>query len=179
MNLKAQLTKRQWDILELHAQGLIKEEIGEKLHISPHTVGTHLNNMHTRLGIKTRRELSKLYYDYIAEKAKQIVSNNTDQSYVVFGSCKNSLHNVTNSSKQKTGVEGFPVIQRSSKYFVVIPKTANYNYWESYKKDSNSSKEISIVNGKAVGVSPTGRIVISDNVKIKALPKKYFAMSFD
>ncbi|RME81609.1 MAG: DNA-binding response regulator [Caldilineae bacterium] len=52
-----ELTERQRQVLELFASGCSAQEIAEKLVISPYTVQTHLQNIMTRLNLRSRREL--------------------------------------------------------------------------------------------------------------------------
>lgn len=54
------LTPREWDVLELIAQGLSNDEIANKLFISLHTVKTHVHNIFRKLGI-THRVQAALY----------------------------------------------------------------------------------------------------------------------
>ena len=46
------------EIGELYVQGLSTEEIAEKLHISPHTVKRHIENMLSKTGYKNRIDLA-------------------------------------------------------------------------------------------------------------------------
>jgi DNA-binding CsgD family transcriptional regulator len=50
----AQLTERQTELLRLVAEGFTNAEIASALHLSPHTVRTHLTNIFERLGVTTR-----------------------------------------------------------------------------------------------------------------------------
>ncbi|MCE0540802.1 AAA family ATPase [Kineosporia rhizophila] len=52
-----QLTSSELRVAQLAAQGLTNREIGERLYISPRTVGTHLQRMFPKLGITSRSEL--------------------------------------------------------------------------------------------------------------------------
>jgi len=52
-----ELTRRQREVLELFASGCSAQEIAEQLVISPHTVQTHLQNIMTKLDLRSRREL--------------------------------------------------------------------------------------------------------------------------
>jgi DNA-binding CsgD family transcriptional regulator len=45
-------------IAELAAQGLSNREIGERLFLSPRTIGSHLYRIFPKLGIKSRSELA-------------------------------------------------------------------------------------------------------------------------
>ncbi|MBT2523428.1 LuxR family transcriptional regulator [Arthrobacter sp. ISL-28] len=53
----AELTPQQWQIIRLAARGLTNREIGEKLFVSPRTVGSHLYRTFPKLGITTRSQL--------------------------------------------------------------------------------------------------------------------------
>jgi DNA-binding CsgD family transcriptional regulator len=48
------LTERQQELLSLVAEGRTNAEIAVALHLSPHTVRTHLTNIFERLGVTTR-----------------------------------------------------------------------------------------------------------------------------
>lgn len=48
------LTSREYEILELVKNGLSNEEIAEKLYISIHTVKSHMENIFTKLQVKSR-----------------------------------------------------------------------------------------------------------------------------
>jgi DNA-binding NarL/FixJ family response regulator len=52
------LTERENEITALIASGLTNKEIGEKLHLSHHTVHTHRKNVLKKLGIKSVSELT-------------------------------------------------------------------------------------------------------------------------
>ena len=49
------LTTREQEILRWVASGLSTWEVSENLHISENTVLTHMKNLHTKLGVKTRQ----------------------------------------------------------------------------------------------------------------------------
>lgn len=51
------LTPQQEEVVRLAARGLTNQEIGDRLHISPRTVSSHLYNAYPKLGVTTRREL--------------------------------------------------------------------------------------------------------------------------
>jgi DNA-binding NarL/FixJ family response regulator len=40
------------------AEGLTNREVGRRLHISPHTVNTHLRHVFQKLSVSTRAELA-------------------------------------------------------------------------------------------------------------------------
>lgn len=48
------LTDREWEILQLVAQGLSNVEIAEQLFVGPATVKTHVSNVLMKLGVKDR-----------------------------------------------------------------------------------------------------------------------------
>ncbi|MER7840693.1 AAA family ATPase [Streptomyces sp. NPDC096040] len=55
-----QLTAQQREIVQLVARGLSNREIGERLFLSPRTVGSHLYNVYPKLGISSRHQLRDL-----------------------------------------------------------------------------------------------------------------------
>lgn len=56
------LTEREKEILQLLIAGLTKQQIGDKLFISFHTVNTHLKNIYGKLHVNTRTgAVSKVY----------------------------------------------------------------------------------------------------------------------
>jgi DNA-binding NarL/FixJ family response regulator len=55
---RSELTARQMQIAELVAQGETNRAIAQRLHISEHTVEHHLSGIFTRLGVKSRAQLS-------------------------------------------------------------------------------------------------------------------------
>lgn len=48
------LTERELDVLKLVAQGYVVAEIAERLHISPHTVSTHVKRTYRKLQVRSR-----------------------------------------------------------------------------------------------------------------------------
>ncbi|MFF7474505.1 LuxR C-terminal-related transcriptional regulator [Streptomyces sp. NPDC008092] len=58
--LLEQLTAQQQQIVQLAASGLSNREIGERLFLSPRTVGSHLYNVYPKLGISSRHQLRDL-----------------------------------------------------------------------------------------------------------------------
>src|SRR4029077_14241521 len=54
---REELTARERDIATLAAQGLTNREIGDRLYLSPRTVGFHLYNVFPKLGITGRAQL--------------------------------------------------------------------------------------------------------------------------
>lgn len=59
----AELTAQQQQIARLAANGLSNREIGERLFLSPRTVGSHLYNVYPKLGISSRHQLRDLLHD--------------------------------------------------------------------------------------------------------------------
>ncbi|MFI2102663.1 AAA family ATPase [Isoptericola sp. NPDC019693] len=55
----AQLTAQEAQIATLAADGMTNPKIGSELFLSPHTVEWHLRKVYTKLGISSRRELSR------------------------------------------------------------------------------------------------------------------------
>lgn len=55
--VKADLTKREREILELIVQGMTSKEIANKLYISPRTVDTHRSNLMEKLELKNIADL--------------------------------------------------------------------------------------------------------------------------
>ena len=52
--MKKHLTEREMSVLFYLTQGLINEEIAEKLHISIHTVKAHLESIYDKLAVTNR-----------------------------------------------------------------------------------------------------------------------------
>ena len=52
--MKNILTEREQNVLYYLAQGFVNSEIGEKLHISVHTVKAHLEAIYCKFGVKNR-----------------------------------------------------------------------------------------------------------------------------
>ena len=53
----SELTPQQEAVVRLAARGLTNQQIGDRLHLSPRTVSTHLYNSYPKLGVTTRRDL--------------------------------------------------------------------------------------------------------------------------
>ncbi|MFK8907652.1 LuxR C-terminal-related transcriptional regulator [Streptomyces sp. YS-3] len=58
-----ELTAQQRQIARLAAYGLSNREIGDRLFLSPRTVGSHLYNVYPKLGISSRHQLRDLLHD--------------------------------------------------------------------------------------------------------------------
>ena len=54
------LTSQQRQIIRLAARGLTNREIGERMFLSPRTVGSHLYRSFPKLGVTTRSQLRDL-----------------------------------------------------------------------------------------------------------------------
>lgn len=50
------LTPREWDVLQLIAQGLSNQEIADRLFVSLNTVKTHAANVFSKLGVQRRTQ---------------------------------------------------------------------------------------------------------------------------
>ncbi|MFD5326451.1 AAA family ATPase [Streptomyces sp. NPDC127092] len=57
------LTAQQRQIVQLAARGLSNREIGERLFLSPRTIGSHLYNVYPKLGVSSRHQLRDLVRD--------------------------------------------------------------------------------------------------------------------
>jgi DNA-binding CsgD family transcriptional regulator len=55
------LTEREWEILDLVAEGRTNAEIAERLWVSPGTVRRHLENIYAKLGVHTRTAAVALF----------------------------------------------------------------------------------------------------------------------
>nr|WP_296769297.1 LuxR family transcriptional regulator [Rhodococcus sp. (in: high G+C Gram-positive bacteria)] len=56
----ASLTAQEQHIASLAAEGLTNREIGEQLHLSPRTIGSHLYHVYPKLGVSKRHELRRV-----------------------------------------------------------------------------------------------------------------------
>ncbi|WP_346428783.1 helix-turn-helix transcriptional regulator [Streptomyces sp. Z26] len=56
----AELSPQQREIVALAARGLTNREIGEKLYLSPRTIGSHLYRSFPKLGVTARAQLRDL-----------------------------------------------------------------------------------------------------------------------
>lgn len=57
----ADLTPQQREVVRLAAEGLRNREIGQRLFLSPRTVGSHLHHAYPKLGISGRHQLAALF----------------------------------------------------------------------------------------------------------------------
>jgi ATP/maltotriose-dependent transcriptional regulator MalT len=55
---RLELTEQEYEVARLAARGLSNREIGERLYISPRTVGSHLYKIFPKLGVASRAQLS-------------------------------------------------------------------------------------------------------------------------
>ncbi|WP_328751041.1 response regulator transcription factor [Streptomyces sp. NBC_00285] len=56
------LTTREVEVLEQIAEGLSNQEIARRLHVSPATVKTHINNLFAKTGLKDRAQAVRYAY---------------------------------------------------------------------------------------------------------------------
>jgi ATP/maltotriose-dependent transcriptional regulator MalT len=54
------LTDSELTVINLIAQGATNRDVAQQLHLSPHTVKTHLHNAFAKLGITCRAQLTQL-----------------------------------------------------------------------------------------------------------------------
>jgi DNA-binding CsgD family transcriptional regulator len=62
LTMEYHTSERENELIDLILQGLSRNEIGERLFISPNTVKTHTTNIYRKIGISSRRELFALFY---------------------------------------------------------------------------------------------------------------------
>ncbi|MDL5156017.1 helix-turn-helix transcriptional regulator [Actinomycetospora termitidis] len=60
-DLLAELTPQQREVVLLAAEGLRNREIGQRLFLSPRTVGSHLHHAYPKLGVSGRHQLAALF----------------------------------------------------------------------------------------------------------------------
>ena len=58
------LSKREWQVLSLAANGLSTKAIAKQLAISPNTVKWHLKNGYEKTGVRNRAEASRLFVSH-------------------------------------------------------------------------------------------------------------------
>ncbi len=56
------LTDSELTVVNLIAQGATNRSVAQQLHVTPHTVKTHLHNAFAKLGITTRAQLTRLMH---------------------------------------------------------------------------------------------------------------------
>jgi DNA-binding CsgD family transcriptional regulator len=56
----ASLTDSELKVINLIAEGATNRSVAQQLHLSPHTVKTHLHNAFSKLGITARAQLAQL-----------------------------------------------------------------------------------------------------------------------
>src|SRR5260370_396571 len=54
------LTESELEVVRLVASGLTNRDAAERLFVSPHTVGTHLRHVFTKLNVNSRVELTRI-----------------------------------------------------------------------------------------------------------------------
>jgi ATP/maltotriose-dependent transcriptional regulator MalT len=59
-NNNSQLTGREIEVLRLVAEGMTDAEVGERLCISPRTVGQHLRSIYNKLGVASRTQATRV-----------------------------------------------------------------------------------------------------------------------
>ncbi|HZI74243.1 MAG TPA: helix-turn-helix transcriptional regulator, partial [Gemmatimonadales bacterium] len=59
----ASLTETEQAAAELVAQGLTNQEIADRMYISVHTIAVHLRRIFSKLGIRSRVELTRIVFD--------------------------------------------------------------------------------------------------------------------
>lgn len=65
----ADLTQSELAVVRLVAEGATNRQAAERLYVSPHTVHSHLRHAFTKLGIRSRVELARLYSDHAGARA--------------------------------------------------------------------------------------------------------------
>lgn len=65
--IRANLTKREQEVLALVAQGMTNAQIAERLCLSSHTVQAHLSNLHQKTGTQNRTALAVQYSPAVGE----------------------------------------------------------------------------------------------------------------
>jgi NarL family two-component system response regulator LiaR len=65
------MTKREREVIELIADGFSNKEIGQELHLSTHTVKSHVHNILEKLSLHTRVQIAK--HAHISESYKTAI----------------------------------------------------------------------------------------------------------
>jgi DNA-binding NarL/FixJ family response regulator len=73
-------TRRELDILKLIAMGNRNSEIATTLHITVHTVETHLSNIYSKLAIRTRTEAARWYWEYSQKQSAPLYLHHADSA---------------------------------------------------------------------------------------------------
>lgn len=66
------LTRREWEVLGLLANGFRNKEISARLNISEETAKSHIKSIYRKLKIKGRRDAIFRYFEYIRSMDKEI-----------------------------------------------------------------------------------------------------------
>lgn len=64
MSYHSRLTQREREILSLLAAGKRNGEMALALHITVHTIETHLRNIYSKLALRTRTEAARWFWDH-------------------------------------------------------------------------------------------------------------------
>jgi len=76
LNEVVRMTKREKQVMTLLSEGMSNKEIGQKLHVSSHTVKSHIHNIMDKLALHTRLEIAN--YSYSEDSLQDITrSSNT------------------------------------------------------------------------------------------------------
>lgn len=70
LNEVVRMTKREKQVMALLSEGMSNKEIGQKLHVSSHTVKSHIHNIMDKLALHTRLEIAN--YSYTEESLQDI-----------------------------------------------------------------------------------------------------------
>lgn len=62
LNEVVRMTKREKQVMALLSEGMSNKEIGQKLHVSSHTVKSHVHNIMDKLALHTRLEIANFSY---------------------------------------------------------------------------------------------------------------------
>ena len=72
------MTKREQQVIEQISDGFTNKEIAQKLHLSTHTVKSHVHNILDKLALNTRVQVAK--YALLSDSGKSGKSNNPEES---------------------------------------------------------------------------------------------------
>jgi DNA-binding CsgD family transcriptional regulator len=75
------LTASERKVSELVADGLTNRDVARRLHVSPHTVNTHLRHVFQKLGVATRAELAARVVRLSQITRSSDVSNGADGAH--------------------------------------------------------------------------------------------------